>query len=202
MSRRDAESPTGSPAPRRRVPAAARIESLRLVETACWQELRHAAQARDHCWRTMTLATWDGQWAQARAITLREIDAGAKRLSFFADDRSSKIAQLRAHPQGTLQAWCPVLSWQIRARVVLRVEDDAGVLHARWSELQFKPGAQDYLSPLAPGEELAEPSQQRGSREHFAIVHAQVVALDWLELHADGHRRAVFDERGGRWVQP
>ena len=135
-------------------------------------------------------------------MTLRETDAATRRLTFFADDRSPKIAHLQAHPHGTLQGWCPLLSWQFRARVVLSVEADAGVLHERWATLQFKPGAQDYLSPMAPGEELAEPSQQRGSREHFTMVHAQVVALDWLELHADGHRRAMFDERGGRWVQP
>jgi hypothetical protein len=29
-----------------------------------------------------------------------------------------------------------------------------------------------------------------------------VQSLDWLELHPDGHRRAVFDAAGGRWVQP
>jgi hypothetical protein len=29
-----------------------------------------------------------------------------------------------------------------------------------------------------------------------------VQSIDWLELHADGHRRAIFDETGARWVQP
>jgi len=34
------------------------------------------------------------------------------------------------------------------------------------------------------------------------VPTAQVLAIDWLELHAQGHRRAVFDESGARWVQP
>jgi hypothetical protein len=34
------------------------------------------------------------------------------------------------------------------------------------------------------------------------MVNAQVESMDWLELHPDGHRRALFDAEGGRWVQP
>jgi hypothetical protein len=34
------------------------------------------------------------------------------------------------------------------------------------------------------------------------MVNAQVEALDWLELHPDGHRRARFDATGSRWLQP
>jgi pyridoxamine 5'-phosphate oxidase len=45
---------------------------------------------------------------------------------------------------------------------------------------------------------LADPIR----REYFAVINAQVLAIDWLELHLDGHRRAVFDEHGARWVQP
>ena len=40
------------------------------------------------------------------------------------------------------------------------------------------------------------------SREFFAVVQARVQTIDWMELHADGHRRAIFDARGARWVQP
>jgi hypothetical protein len=68
------------------------------------------------------------------------------------------------------------------------------------------PAAQDYLSPLPPGSPLAPgaapPLPERGSREHFAVLTAEVLALDWLELHALGHRRAVFDAAGARWVTP
>jgi hypothetical protein len=42
----------------------------------------------------------------------------------------------------------------------------------------------------------------RESREHFAVVAAEVNAIDWLELDARGHRRAVFDDGPARWVAP
>ena len=43
---------------------------------------------------------------------------------------------------------------------------------------------------------------ERASRDHFAVITAQVLSLDWLELHADGHRRAHFGPAGAQWLQP
>jgi hypothetical protein len=33
-------------------------------------------------------------------------------------------------------------------------------------------------------------------------MEAELLSLDWLELHRDGHRRARFDGDGGQWLQP
>ena len=180
-----------------------RIESLHLLQRACWEELTRATQEREHGWRIMTLATVESGRAEARSITLREAYPAADRLVFFTDDRSRKLQQIQSHPQGTLLAWCPRLSWQIRLRVQLTREMDQHLAMSRWARLRLAPSAQDYLSSLAPGEPLSEiASEERGSREHFAMVNAQVESMDWLELHPDGHRRALFDASGGRWVQP
>ena len=35
-----------------------------------------------------------------------------------------------------------------------------------------------------------------------AVVTAKVRSVDWLELHADGHRRAHFGADGAQWLQP
>jgi hypothetical protein len=40
------------------------------------------------------------------------------------------------------------------------------------------------------------------SRDYFAVISAEITMLDWLELHPDGNRRAIFDEQGARWIQP
>ncbi len=180
-----------------------RIESLHLLQRACWEELTRANQEREHGWRIMTLATVESGRAEARSVTLREAYPAANRLVFFTDDRSRKLQQIQSHPQGTLLAWCPRLSWQIRLRVQLTREMDQHLAMSRWARLRLSPSAQDYLSSLAPGEPLSEIArEERGSREHFAMVNAQVESMDWLELHPDGHRRALFDASGGRWVQP
>ena len=180
-----------------------RTESLHQLQHACWEELTRATREREHGWRPMTLATMESGRAEARSVILREADPAAYRLVFFTDARSPKLQQIQAHPQGTLLAWCPRLSWQIRLRVALSRETDPHLTMARWERLRLSPSAQDYLSSLAPGAPLSErASEAQGSREHFAMVNAQVQSLDWLELHPDGHRRAVFDAAGGRWVQP
>jgi pyridoxamine 5'-phosphate oxidase len=94
-------------------------------------------------------------------------------------------------------------SWQLRLRVRLEVDDRRLQASSRWARLKLTPAAQDYLSPLPPGSPLASRYEpQRASREHFAVVTAQVLSLDWLELHADGHRRARFGPDGAQWLQP
>ena len=180
-----------------------RIESLHLLQQACWEELERATREREHGWRVMTLATVDVGGADARSVIVREVDAALRRLVFFTDDRSPKLRQLEHHPQGTLLAWCPRLSWQIRLRAGLHRETDQHLALSRWARLRLSPAAQDYLSPLAPGEPLVEvAAREQGSREHFAMVNAEVESMDWLELHRDGHRRARFDATGARWTQP
>ena len=52
-------------------------------------------------------------------------------------------------------------------------------------------------SPARPDASLAG-----NWRDYFAVIEAAIDAIDWLDLHPDGHRRAIFDARGARWVQP
>ncbi len=182
----------------------ARIETLGLLRRACWDELDRATREREHGWRTVALATVDGQGcAEARSVILREVDATARCLRFYTDARSRKVAQIQAQPLGTLLAWCPRLSWQLRLRVRLQVDTGEQAVRPRWARLRLTPGAQDYVSPLAPGSPLGGggPAVNEAA-SHFTLVHADVLAMDWLELHADGHRRALFDTDGERWVQP
>jgi hypothetical protein len=180
-----------------------RIESLHMVETACWRELERATHEREHEWRVMTLATVAGDRAEARSVILRDVRADPRTLLFYSDARSPKLEQIRAHPKGTLLGWSSLLSWQIRLRVHLEPEDDGLNVSSRWARLKLSPAAKDYLSPLAPGEPLTRPGAGTATaRDYFTIVSARVEAIDWVELHADGHRRACFDAEGPRWVQP
>ncbi len=183
---------------------AARIESLGLLRRACWLELERAVQEREHGWRTLALATVDGGRADARTVILREVDAAAQCLRFYTDARSRKVSQIQAEPHGTVLAWCSRLSWQLRLQVRLHIDTEARSIQSRWALLRMTPASQDYVSPLAPGLPLENCVRESGGapRPHFALVHAEVLCMDWLELHADGHRRAVFDAQGETWVQP
>lgn len=183
----------------------ARLASLDAIAAEVWVQLAAAVNDRSHAWRTPVLATTDGSTADARTVILREADPLTQQLRVFSDERSPKVAQLLSHPVGTLVMWSPVLAWQLRCRVQLTLEDDGLAVSSRWARVKLSPAAQDYLSPQAPGAPLsaaAAPSHEAVARTNFAVINAQVQSIDWLELHPDGHRRAVFEGTVGRWVQP
>lgn len=180
----------------------ARLASLPAIEAACWAELSRATQHPGHAWRQTTLATVDGEHADARIVILREVQAGARQLVFFTDDRSPKLAQIRLNPNGTLLMWSRLLGWQLRLRVQLEALSDGLAVSSRWARMKLSAAAQDYLSSSAPGTPLSEPSTEPGARPYFTVVTATVQRMDWLELHPEGHRRALFDAEGARWVQP
>jgi pyridoxamine 5'-phosphate oxidase len=183
-----------------------RLASLPEIEAAVWRELTSAAHDKQHPWRTPVLATTDGEIGDARTVVVREVNAYEKRITVYTDQRSAKVAQLGDHPVGTLVMWSLSLSWQLRCRVRVTLETSGLAVSSRWARIKLSPGAQDYLSPLPPGSELigelAPTGQERGALPFFAVMEAQVLSTDWLELHADGHRRAQFDDQGARWVQP
>jgi hypothetical protein len=73
---------------------------------------------------------------------------------------------------------------------------------SRWQRIRQSASAKDYLSALAPGTPLEAGSSGSAQRESFAAVTAHIERIDWLELHRDGHRRAVFGQPAAHWVQP
>ncbi len=184
----------------------ARLDSLPAIEAALWSQLEQAPRVHDHGWRIAVLATaersaHDGG-ADARSVVLRDVDAARRSVVFYTDSRSAKVRQIQACAHGTMVLWSAALGWQLRLKVQLSVETSGLAVSSRWARLKMSPAAQDYLSPLPPGSPVDTPLPERGTREHFGLVTAQVAAVDWLELHADGHRRAMFDAQGARWLVP
>jgi hypothetical protein len=180
-----------------------RLDTLPAVEAALWRELEAAPQDKQHPWRTPVLATTDGEIGHARTMVLRDVPADERLLLMFTDSRSLKAHQIADHPLGTLVMWSEALGWQLRLRVQLELQPDGLAASSYWTRLKLSPAAHDYLSALAPGTEIDEAEGPRGERAHFALVQAHVLAIDWLELHALGHRRARFEPGSpARWLQP
>jgi hypothetical protein len=186
-----------------------RLATLPEVQAEVWQQLERATKDKQHAWRNTVLATVDGDAADARTVILREVDTHQRQLIFFSDDRAGKVSQLLSHPRATMVMWSPQLGWQLRCRVQLSLEMTGLAATSRWAGIKLTPASQDYLARLAPGTPLDAPHDNDSAhapapleREYFAVINAEVRAIDWLELHREGHRRAVFDEQGARWVQP
>jgi pyridoxamine 5'-phosphate oxidase len=177
-------------------------EELNALEARLWAELATAARTRGHAWRTPVLATVGGPaGCDARVVVLREVDTTTREIACYTDARSPKAAQVAAHPQAVLVMWSAELGWQLRLTVALTLETTGLAVASRWAKLRTTSAAQDYLAPRAPGADLGS-TGQHASREHFALITAQVRTMDWLSLDPAGHRRAVFDGDGARWIQP
>lgn len=189
-----------------------RLQALPQIEAALWRELSRAVRDRHHAWRVATLATVaasaDGVQPEARSVVLRDCDRDARRLLVYTDARSAKAQQAERRPQGVLVLWSAALGWQLRLNVALVLHTGGLQVSSRWAQLKLTPAAQDYLSPLPPGTPLADtpaahnPTPERDSRGHFAVLECRVQSTDWLELHREGHRRARFDGDGARWIAP
>lgn len=180
---------------------AARLESLPAIEAAVWNELAAAPADKQHPWRTAVLATTDGDLGDARMVVLRAVDVVKRRVTIYTDIRAGKVAQLAAYPVGTLVLWSPALCWQLRLRVQLQAHGDGLEVSSHWARLKLSPAADDYLSALPPGSALDNALGARGERAHFALIVAKVQSVDWLELHAQGHRRARFGDGNATWLQ-
>ena len=183
------------------------LPTLTEIEAAIWQQLARAPRDKHHEWRTPVLATAGAGGADARTVVLREVHVAIQQLVIYTDTRAAKVAQLRLQPHGTLVLWSARLGWQLRCSLHCAVHDEGLKVSSRWERLKLTRAAQDYLSPAAPGSALdgaAGPSPQPVShRACFAVIEAQVLAIDWLELHPQGHRRAVFKAgQAALWVTP
>ena len=182
-----------------------RPNSLAAIETEVWQQLAQATSDKAHGWRTAVLATINGDLADARTVILREVDVHDRQLHIYTDERAGKVSQARNHPLGTMVMWSSALGWQLRCRVVLDVEMSGLAVTSRWARVKLSPAAQDYLSPQPPGTPVPEPDSAKHAvveRGHFAVMVAKVLSIDWLELHPQGHRRALLDGDSTRWLQP
>ena len=183
----------------------ARVTSLATIEAAIWGELERAVADTEHPWRTPVLATIAHDVADARTVVLREEDVRQRQLLIYTDERAGKVGQLTRHPLGTLVMWSATLGWQLRCRVHLALEMSGLAASSRWARIKLSPAAQDYLSPLAPGTPVEQPDAVHIAtveRQYFSVICADVLSIDWLELHAQGHRRARLVPGASSWLAP
>ncbi len=181
-----------------------------------WQELSRACTERTHPWRAATLATHSEQGPQARVVIVREVWPQKAELAIYTDTRAGKVQQLQQDPRACLVMWWPERGWQLRLQLKVQVHTDGLAVASRWARLRHHRAAQDYLSPLAPGQALNPPPSAHTApphamaahdRSHFGVLMGQVLSLDWLSLSEKGHQRAQFElghegqEGLQRWVQ-
>jgi hypothetical protein len=168
-----------------------------------WTQLQRAAFDKFHEWHTPGLATLDSSGKpQARTMVLRQVDVMAQQLVFFTDRRSAKMAQLQTPVQACLLFWSTRLKWQLRMQVKMSALTSGARVDAAWADLAQSPAAADYLSTTAPGSPLHPGDAAASPEPNLAVLLADVLEIDWLELARTGHRRARITQQSFDWLAP
>jgi len=184
-----------------------RLDTPTDIRHGIWQQLTRACHDRHHAWRTPVLATAtpDGD-VNARTVVLRAARAEQQTLTAFTDHRSAKAGELARHPRAMFVFWSDRLKWQLRVRARFALQTSGPEVDAVWQRVQPSAAAGDYLALAAPGTPLTQAGPDVATRatdqHHLAILTAQVIEIDWLELGASGHRRARIGPDTWDWLTP
>ncbi|MDN7716666.1 pyridoxamine 5'-phosphate oxidase family protein [Burkholderia gladioli] len=156
---------------------------------------------------------------KVRTVVLRGVDAGQGSLLFHTDARSAKLAELRRDGRAAL------VGCDLAGGLQIRVEGTASVLADQARRLAIWQASRPrtlilYRAPLPPGTPVAAPADAHPASAssaaaaddaldgfaNFAVIELRAEAIDWLDLAADGHRRARFvrEPAGwqGNWIAP
>lgn len=183
------------------------LETPNEIRQQIWKELSRATQDRRHAWRTPVLATAcaDGS-VNARTVVLRAVNKSEAQLQIFTDARSPKVAEIADESNAVFVFWSARLRWQLRIRVSISALMRGTTVDALWQRVKQSASAGDYLSPSAPGSLLRSDSsvsaEASRKKSHFAVLNAQVIEIDWLELASAGHRRAKVTVDTWEWLTP
>jgi pyridoxamine 5'-phosphate oxidase len=176
--------------------------SLPEVLDQAWALLERGARDRRGAAHTPTLATVDAQGRpEARVVVLRRCTPAARDLLIHTDVRSAKIEQLGARDACALLVYDAALKTQLRVAAHATCHRSDALADRQWAE--SRPMSRVcYGSPLAPGAVVDDPRAavatlenraEAEQRAHFAVLRLQVTRIEWLYLHAGGHRRASFE---------
>ena len=173
---------------------------------AAWAAFEAGAAPGRAAFSMVAAATTDPNGRpEARTVVLRRANRGQRRLAFYTDLRSTKIAALRASPRIVILGYDPAAGFQARAEGAALIYEDGAEKAAAWRGVAAH-SRLTYRHAHAPGAPVTSPedgfSHRGGEAEafaRFAVVSIDVDALDILRLSEAGHRRAAFAWEGDRW---
>lgn len=162
-----------------------------------WSELEENIKANlsrasvdtKHPWRYPVLATLNDGQPEQRTVVLRKFFPSNWSMLFYTDSRSPKVSEIKENKQVSLLYYHPRRQWQLRLKGRLSIDTESARTRALFEQLP-KTSLGDYKSILPPGQDL-EPGQKQGLTEsdYFCVLEFELVALDYLELDRNGHRR-------------
>jgi pyridoxamine 5'-phosphate oxidase len=190
------------------------LDAAKQHTDSLWALAERGVADRHSVWHTPTLATMrNGGLPDLRTVVLRAASRSEWTMRMHTDWRSAKAQQLASSPDVAMHVYDPRQKLQVRiyGHASLHLDDD--IAEAAWAATRPRsrigyaqrqpPGERLEAEPVSPA---AEPVGDAG-RCNFAVIIMRVTSIDWLQLAAAGHRRAMFarDSAGsvtGAWLAP
>lgn len=187
-----------------------RSDHLEELLQQCWCYLEEGAGSARSPFHTAVLGTVEDGAPRLRTVVLRAADREAGRVLCHTDARSAKARQIGDDAPASWLLYDPGRKVQLRLEGRARVHADDALADERWRASSagsrrcylVEPGPGAVLeragSTLPQGlrERRPEAGETEPGRENFAVVAAGIELIDWLQLTADGHRRARFRHVG------
>ena len=154
-----------------------------------------------------TLSTINKDIPELRTIVLRKVQENPLKIFFNADYRSPKVEQLKKTDYCSLLFYDHKRKIQIRLRARPKIFNKNGITERIWKATPMQ-SRKCYMGPFKPSLILKEyhpniplkylkkdPDQvdQFKGYENFTYIELDILSLDVLELHHDGHIRFSID---------
>lgn len=183
---------------------------LTRARDSAWSLIARGVTDRRFAFHTPTVASIAEDGAPAlRTVVLRACDPARRLVRFHTDLRSRKAAELARDPRAQVHFYDPGMKVQIRLAGLASVKPIGAGGRDAWDGSRMASRACYAIVP-GPGAAIDGPDAYRqasGEREilagdvNFAAVEIVAHELDWVHLHAAGHRRARFrwDSGSAAW---
>ncbi|TFU02841.1 hypothetical protein EUV02_06365 [Polymorphobacter arshaanensis] len=179
---------------------------LAAVLNAAWQLLEAAAGDIAAPLRTPVVIGLADNVPDGRVMVLRECHPSTAQLIFHTDLRSSKAKNLQRDSRVAIVGYDATRALQLRLQGRAHFQTDEAAIDAAWRATS-PTARRNYATHLPPGARLEsagdgqpESIDDATARRNFARMIVDIAHIDWLNLAATGHSRAVFDASAGGWT--
>ncbi len=176
---------------------------LSALHDIIWSLLTEAVRDASTAFHTPALATVRDGEPDARTVVLRHADPKTRQVSCHTDWRSPKRSQVEAQSRVAWMFYDRARKIQLRLRGQVQVHNENTLTRKRWSSSP-RHSRMCYSSPLGPGTPIQKPTEAppnaENGEQNFTVLTCAVDYMDWLFLHAAGHRRAVLQWHENAWA--
>lgn len=189
-----------------------RFTSLSAYLDQTWRLLLNGAAKKNDPLRLPVLGTSSHNQAHLRIAVLRKVDVEHRRLIFYTDFRSAKVAHLQQYTQLTCLFYHPKKLIQIRTEGWTQIHHQDELAKSYWDQLPL-PLRKPYAPLALPGSATATPTdgtpafwhnemaleESEYAFAHFTVIVCTIDKMEALFLHPEGHQRAQFYWANGQW---